>query len=300
MEATQSKTGSSCQEVSLPPTINLHMVRACNYKCGFCFAGFRDCSKGFLPQPELHEILRQIAAQPLFRGKGRKVNFVGGEPTLSPTLVEDVCYAKSLGLKTSIVTNGSRLSPEMLNSLSGHLDLLAISIDSVDPETNRKIGRHTGGIVLTEKDYLDRLKLSRDLGMAIKVNTVVNNYNYREDMNAFILEVNPLRWKLFKVLRIEGENGASFGNWEISDKEFNAYVDRHKHLADAGIPVVPEANEDMYGTYAFISPDGRFIDNSQGVHRYSRPIVEVGIDAAFNEIQFSLPGFLARGGSYEV
>jgi radical S-adenosyl methionine domain-containing protein 2 len=303
MEATELIHESVDQHqsgITIPPTINLHTIRACNYKCGFCFAGFQDCATGQLPQRDLHEILRQIAYLPLYKGRPRKVNFVGGEPTLSKTVVEDIRYAKSLGLTTSIVTNGSRLTPAMLQELSGHLDLLAISIDSVDTESNRRIGRHFRGVALTEQEYLERLHLASDLGMAIKVNTVVNQLNVHEDMTSFIRQACPIRWKLFKVLRIEGENGSYFDGWAISESQFQAYIERHGSLEKSGIPVVPENNEAMYGSYAFISPDGRFIDNSQGEHRYGRPIVQAGLERAFAEIQFSLKKFEDRGGVYDL
>src|SRR3954470_19629700 len=81
----------------LPPTINLHNLTPCNFKCGFCYAGFASAGRTRIPQTELHEILRQIAEAPLSGGLlRRKVTFAGGEPLLSPTVVEDISHARSL------------------------------------------------------------------------------------------------------------------------------------------------------------------------------------------------------------
>ena len=99
----------------LPPTVNLHTLAACNYLCGFCFAGFANAGRARIPQPELHEILSQLASAPQAPGSGpRKATFAGGEPLLSPSATKDIQFASSLGLITSLVTNGSLLTDSML------------------------------------------------------------------------------------------------------------------------------------------------------------------------------------------
>jgi len=253
-----------------------------------------------MPQADLHEILRQFAATTGMAIHPAKVNFAGGEPMLSPTFVEDICYAKSLGLTTSLVTNGSLLSERLLDKLSGQLDLLTISIDSLKPGTNRAIGRTNRQNPLTVSEYLDRILKARTRGITVKLNTVVNRLNLDEDMTDFIREAQPIRWKLFKVLKIQNENSAHFDSWAIRDEEFVHFVERHRKVESSGVTLVPESNEQMYGTYGIISPDGRFIDNSQGTHRYSPRIVDVGITQAFADVNFSMAGFQQRGGIYSI
>lgn len=34
----------------------------------------------------------------------------------------------------------------------------------------------------------------------------MNKYNFKEDMNKHIKDLNPCRWKVFQVLLLEGEN----------------------------------------------------------------------------------------------
>ena len=284
----------------LPPTINLHNLIPCNFKCGFCYAGFASAGRTRIPQTELHEILRQISAAPLPGGLlRRKVTFAGGEPLLSPTVVEDITHARSLGLVTSLVTNGSLLSEEKLRSLYPALDWLTISIDSLDAETNRRIGRANRGVVLSADEYLAKLRLARSLGIRVKINTVVNQANAAEDMIAFMREARPLRWKLFQATRIAGENGSEFDRWGVSEAVFRDYVARHAGVADTGVVLVPETQADIYGTYAMIGPNGCFFDNSQGDYRYSRPIVSVGVEAAWAEITFSSERFQQRQGDYD-
>lgn len=63
------------------------------------------------------------------------VNFTGGEPTLRPDLEDIVNNASSLGMWTSMVTNGSLLTQERVRELkNAGLDILLVSLDSVNPQ----------------------------------------------------------------------------------------------------------------------------------------------------------------------
>lgn len=284
----------------LPPTINLHSLIACNYSCGFCYASFVAAGRSQIPPAELREIIRQIGTLPGLPGWGpRKVTFAGGEPLLSPTVLGDLAYARSQGLVTAMVTNGSLLTSEKLDQLAPILDWLTISIDSLAAEANRRIGRASRGVTLAAADYLDRIHAAQARGMRVKLNTVVNQANAREDFNAFVRAARPIRWKLLQATRIAGEHKGDFDRWAISEAAFRAFVTRHAGLAGEGVVLVPETQADIYGTYAMIGPNGCFFDNSQGTYRYSRPIVSVGIEAAWAEITFSAERFRERQGDYD-
>lgn len=96
---------------NLITTVNYHLWKACNMRFKFCYATFQDYPKDFLPKEHLpldesKLIIDQIAAHGF-----KKINFAGGEPTLSSWLPELVIYAKSLNLETSIVSNGWTIPP---------------------------------------------------------------------------------------------------------------------------------------------------------------------------------------------
>ena len=79
------------------------------------------------------------------------------------------------------------------------LDILAISCDSFNEETNRVIGRYQPKL-----HHLGSLALVRDwckkYHVAFKINTVVNTHNWEEDMRQEILDLNPVRWKVCYIL----------------------------------------------------------------------------------------------------
>ena len=106
------------------------------------------------------------------------------------------------------------------------------------------------------------------------MNTVVNTYNWNEDMTKYILKYQPKRWKVFQCLLIEGENCTTSSNdnssndidsqnsiesgdksesfsksqplrdgtkFVISNEKFEHFLNTHKNV-DC---LVPENNETM-------------------------------------------------------
>jgi radical S-adenosyl methionine domain-containing protein 2 len=267
-------------------------------RCRFCFAPFQDVVSTVLPRGHLprDESLR-IAA--MLGARFEKVTFAGGEPTLCPWLPELVHAAHSQGATTMLVTNGSRL-PDVIGRLAGVLDWVALSIDSARPATLVQLGRAVQGkTAITPERYVEAAELVRANGMRLKVNTVVTSINATEDMSALISALRPERWKILRVLPVEGQNSGRVEPLLCTGGAFGEFVSRHLHLEANGIDVVAEDNDDMRGSYAMVDPAGRFFDNASGGHRYSSPLLRVGVDAAWAETTFSIERFISRGGAYD-
>lgn len=278
----------------LPDTINLHFTPHCNARCKFCFAEYSEV-QSISSTTELKQIIDLIAEVPN-ESAARRVNFVGGEPTIHKDLPELLAHAKSVGLKTSMVTNGFSMLMHGIEPYADWIDLIGLSIDSIDPHIIAKTGRyHRGsGYIPSERHWLTLADAIHAQGIGLKVNTVVNQLNADDDMNAFIRRMSPKQWKLFQVTCVEGQNDITFGEWEISSDEFEAYGQRHHQLASEGIHVVKEPSDLMVNSYAIIGPNGRFVDNADGRHRYSQPILEVGIANAWATVWFDEEAFRQR------
>ena len=288
---------------ALPDTINIFLTAKCNFGCKHCYATFNDIrgtAPGFMAPELVKEILVRISHEPLPPGiPTRKVTFVGGEPTLCKDLVRFVATAKDLGLATAIVTNGSRITPTYLDQFAGALDWMGFSIDSLCPQTNQRIGRcNSDGVPLSGEDYLVRIGWAKERRIALKVNTVVNACNWQEDMTPFLLKARPDRWKVLQVTPIAGQNDQGIRGMQVTSEQFQQFVDRHAALPQHGIIMVPETAEMIQGSYAMISPDGRFFENAQGLHVYSESIGKVGLREAFSQVAFDIGKFHVRGGSY--
>ena len=287
-----------CSIISEVTTVNYHLWKSCNMTCGFCFATFLDLPPQGAPYLAEGASIRLITL--IAEAGFLKINFAGGEPTLCPWLPELIRHAKSLGLTTSVVSNGSNITEAWLDDLASSLDMLAISIDSVNPERQRKIGRVVNGKQpMTESKYLGIGESAKARGIRLKVNTVVNRLNVGEDFRAFIRAMRPERWKIFQALPVEGQNNHRFDEFAVTREEFDLYVQRNRSVDRKGIRVVPENNEAMTGSYLMIDPLGRFFDNTKGEHTYSSPILEVGVEQPLRNINVFPERFIERGGLYD-
>ena len=208
-------------KVSEIPSVNYHLWKACNMVCKYCFATFQDIEPQFLPKGHLRREDCVLVVEAIAVAGFQKINFAGGEPTLCPWLPDLIRRAKELGLTTSVVTNGSRITEGWLEDVRDSLDWVALSIDSVNAETLLRTGRTTREGPMSKQDYLRVVALLRQYGVRLKVNTVVMQSNLREDLTDFIKEALPERWKLLQVLlpsvdRTMGESMSWLSLWTNS------------------------------------------------------------------------------------
>lgn len=283
----------------VPPAVNFHLWEPCNMKCKFCFATFQDVKESILPKGHLPEEDALKIIQLIAEAGFEKITFAGGEPTLCTWLYKLIISAKSLGMTTSIVTNGTNLSETFLDKVNGQLDWIALSVDSLDEATNIKAGRAKGGkYPLGQAEYLDIIERVKKRGIKLKINTVVHALNYQEDMSNFIRLVNPKRWKVFQVLPIVGQNDTHINEFKITQSQFEVFKNTHANLSNH-VKIVIEDNTAMTGSYAMIDPAGRFFDNTKSRLTYSKPILTCGVEEAFNQVQFSEEVFTGREGRYD-
>lgn len=273
---------------SVPIAVNFHLYKPCNYRCRFCFATYRDI-EGQISPPEaraLLQVLREAGCQ--------KLNFAGGEPTLNPRIGELVAEAKRLGFVTTLITNGARLD-RLLDGHAHELDWVGLSVDSGDKGVQARLGRGRGGHVARSRTHAARVHA---LGLGLKLNTVVTDLNWQEDMRWLVRELRPARWKVFQVLAIDGQNDGDVEPLLISRAQFLTFIERHRELEAEGLGPIAEDNDAMTDSYAMIDPLGRFYGNHAGRYVYSRPILEVGVTAALAEVDFEVRRLVARGGLY--
>ena len=195
--------------------------------------------------------------------------------------------------------------------------MLGVSFDSALNSTNFAHGRwprrsrepDASLASRSVKSVLRAAKLAAAHGIEFKINTVVTQRNKDEDLASVINLARPSRWKVFEVLRLDGENTgvAALSNVEpllISPAIFDAFVARSKEaLTDPGI-LKEEPNDIMRDSYLIVDEEGRFLDCSRGGKTPSpSTILEVGALRALAEsfeegARFDSAAFKARDGDF--
>lgn len=267
-------------------TVSFHIVKPCNKKCKFCYATFNDMHVKMLTLSEAKQIVYK-----LYKAGVQKITFAGGEPMLYKNLEEIIVYTKRLGITTSLITNGSLLSNRFLQDMQYDLDWIGLSIDSLDSKTNIATGRFIS--YDDQINYRHLCNLINKYGYKLKINTVVNAFNYTESMVDFINEVKPSRWKIFDTLRVEGQNDLQFDNIKTPPGGFKLFTFYNEHPA-----MVVEDNQAMTGSYLLVDPQGRLFENSKGKHTYSTSLLNTSVEEALKEISLDRDMFIKRGGIY--
>jgi len=287
----------------VPVVVNWHLTEACNFSCRYCYAHWeRAESVKDLVREEHHvrALVQELgrffrsdgaARQYGLSGAQPRLNIAGGEPLLFPSAVQAAAQqARRVGLRASIITNGSLLTEDLCDSLAPHLDMLGISIDSGQSGNNKLIGRVDSQGRLLDFEVMGRnfeVLRHRNPSLTVKLNTVVNRLNWQDDLSSVVDLVRPGKWKILRALPVIDQSST------VTDDQFQAFVSRH--TAFRSISVV-EDNQDMLESYIMVDPQGRFFQNSpcSAGYQYSEPILDVGAERAFEQVNFNASRFLSR------
>ncbi|EWC46410.1 radical S-adenosyl methionine-containing protein 2 [Drechslerella stenobrocha 248] len=275
-----------------PISVNYHLTRRCNYACGFCFHTAKTSNTLSLEDAMIGLAILKDAGM-------RKLNFAGGEPFLEKELLGELMKFCKEALKlesVSVVTNGSLVTDAFLKKYGQYLDIMAVSCDSFNDRTNALIGRGTGKHLVHVRRAA---ALCQKYGIKFKLNTVVNKYNWNENMNQYIQELKPFRWKCFQCLQLASENGGGdeslrdVSEYLITDSQFKEFCDRHKHNKC----FLPENNLAMINSYLILDESMCFLDKDAKVK--SQSILDVSVQEALKEVRWDTDQFLARDAIYD-
>ena len=267
-------------------SVNWHITSRCNYNCRFCFA--RRLGE------EIRDITIAVNILEKLKDIGmKKINFVGGEPLLHPLIFDLIRIAKEMGFLTSIVSNGYYLNRESIERLSPWLDLIGLSVDSSYEKIQSQLGRGDG----THINHIYNVaSLVHDNNINLKINTTVTKLTFTEDMKPLIKELNPMRWKVFQVLPVMGQNEEHIEELKISNCEFKQFIQRNCNLrlAQGEMPVF-ETNDNMVDSYFMIGPDGSIVKNS-GMDHSIQPMYCSCIEQVLEIVDWER--YYERGGDY--
>lgn len=170
--------------------IDIKVTFKCNNACKFCVQGEKrkiHCDK---ETKEIKTILDDS------RNNYGEVVFTGGEPTLRKDIIDLVSYAKSLGYRVQIQTNGRMFMYQDFCKRMGYagIEVAAISIHG----HTAKLHDHLTGARGSFQQSTTGIKNLLHLGIPVVTNTVINKFNYRYLPNVaeFLIDLGINQYQL--------------------------------------------------------------------------------------------------------
>ena len=150
--------------------LRISLTERCNLRCTYCMP---EEGVQLTPDPNLLTSEEIICIASLFVKHGvKKIRLTGGEPTLRKDLLPIISQLNALrqhGLKTiAMTTNGLVLSRHLSHLVDAGLDIVNISLDTLDKHKYVLMTRRNG-----MERVIDSIHQAIQLGIKTKVNCVV-------------------------------------------------------------------------------------------------------------------------------
>lgn len=180
---------SKVPKCKLPSSIQISLSDCCNFHCTACWIHGPKVKPGsnnleaslFESTRPCHmdlEVYKNLINDIARNGDGVQIQFCGkGEPTINPHFMEMVELADDKGFKSEIVTNGSRLTLDMLQAFSKRNISINISLNACDSDSHKTYSN-------IDKDHFTRIvNLVRQFnssgyqGLNISLSFVIGSHN---------------------------------------------------------------------------------------------------------------------------
>ncbi len=154
------------------PVVAWNITGQCNLKCMHCYASATSKPfEGELTTEECYKVLDDLAAY-----RAPSVLFSGGEPLMRPELFEFAEYARTVGLRTVLSTNGTLIDREMAVRIRDvGFTYAGISLDGTE-KTHDKIR----GVAGSFQKSLQAIRYLRDAGVRTGVRFTVHAQNMKD------------------------------------------------------------------------------------------------------------------------
>lgn len=186
--------------------------------------------------------------------KIKKISFAGGEPTLIPWVFDAIKYAKKLGFKVELITNGTN---KLDDNQIRYLDVIALDIDAINPQKNKELGKDLEHVKRAE----EIIEKAKKHGVYIKINSVLTKKNLYDifEVAKWIKEKGDViyRWKIFQFLPSYGLAKKNENILKISKRTFHKITNKiREYMKDWNGQLFTEDNEYMSSAYFSIDQLG--------------------------------------------
>lgn len=137
---TQENYGMRPGASLFPMMLVLSFVYPCNAKCPHCPYTNSNIRKEYRDAPYMSDdIFKKIADESGSHGAYLRISG-GGEPMLHPKATELLVYAKKVGCRIGLITNGSKFTDgNSRDLLAAGVDMIEFSVDACDRDTYHRV-----------------------------------------------------------------------------------------------------------------------------------------------------------------
>lgn len=186
-----SKRGLTTMKIGIPLYVVFDITSRCNLKCIHCYS---SAQKEELSTSDVYHIIDM-----LYEIGAGIIDFGGGEPLLRDDIFDILSYSKSVGLYTSISTNGILLNEDCIQRLKTFkIDHVCISLDGAKPETHDYIRNKKG----TYEKTINGIKNCLKAGINTQISTVFMKSNIDElaDIYSLLKSLDVDGWYVYDFI----------------------------------------------------------------------------------------------------
>jgi len=192
--------------------LRLSITENCNFRCTYCLPDGSECHShgGELSLAEIQLLVNAFAALGT-----KKIRITGGEPSLRRDLCDIISLCKATpGIETvGLTTNGFRLEKDVVKWRAAGLDILNVSLDSLNPSAFQLI---TGSKRLSS--ILRGLDIAQTLDFkSLKINTVLLRDQNAHELHDFLqfIKTRKITLRFIELMRT-GDNQQFFNQQHVS------------------------------------------------------------------------------------
>ncbi len=200
------------------PVVVWNVTKACNLKCIHCYAQ----AESGPAEGELTTAEGKALIDDLVDFKVPVLLISGGEPLIRPDIFELAEYAISKGMRVTISTNGTLITPEVAKKIKDlGISYVGISLDGLE-ETNNKFRGNQKAFDMA----LEGIRNCREVGQKVGLRFTINKHNYQEIDGIFdLIDKEDIPRVCFYHLVYSGR-GKELVNEDISYQQKREVIDK--------------------------------------------------------------------------
>jgi len=213
------------------PVVVWNVTQQCNLNCVHCYSRSKNIQyTGELTTAEGKALIKDIA-----EFKSPVILFSGGEPLMRPDIFELIDYAKNMGLRAVLSTNGTLITKEVATRLFQlGLSYVGVSLDGIGA-TNDKFRGMNGAFDAA----LEGIRNCKEAGIKVGLRFTINKKNVSDIPGIFkLLEEEDIPRICFYHLVYSGRGSKMIDDDlspEHARKTVDRIIDHTKKLHDKGL-----------------------------------------------------------------